>query len=313
MNHLKSAEMRINPIQPSLDDLIRLSQPSATLKLARPTQRALNSGQYLSRFKGRGMEFDETRPYTPGDDVRHLDWKVIARTSKPHTKLFREERERPVFLTVDYRAAMFFATRGVFKSVMAARLAALIGWAALHHGDRVGGQIFSESAYWDVKPGHGRKSVLRLLQELVIRARPGDRSDQNGSALRDALNRLPQHAKPGSLFFIFSDFRQLNNDCEAAISRLARHSDGVLVLIHDALELNLPSGRHRYSHDGRNLLVDAGFEVQSAHLNRFLARQEKVKELAQRHGLRFINCSTQDDPLLILQQSGRLSHPSRTS
>lgn len=154
-------------IRPSLDDLIRLSHPAAGLSLARPTVRALQSGQYLSAFKGRGMEFDETRPYAQGDDVRHLDWRVTARTGKPHTKLFREERERPVLLSVDYRASMRFATRGMFKSVMAARLAALVAWSALRHGDRIGGQIFSEAGRRELRPEHGQRAVLRWLEALV--------------------------------------------------------------------------------------------------------------------------------------------------
>ena len=88
------------------------------------------------------MEFDESRLYQPGDDIRNMDWRVTARTGKPHTKLFREERERPVFVWVDYRAPMFFATQGVFKSVFVARMAALIAWNAVQQGDRIGGLIF---------------------------------------------------------------------------------------------------------------------------------------------------------------------------
>lgn len=111
-------------VRPTLDDLIRLNQPAKSIELARSTARALQSGQYFSAFKGRGMEFDESRPYAHGDDIRSLDWRVTARTGKVHTKLFREERERPVFLSVDLRSPMFFATRGLFKSVLATRLAA---------------------------------------------------------------------------------------------------------------------------------------------------------------------------------------------
>ncbi|MEQ8659878.1 MAG: DUF58 domain-containing protein, partial [Gammaproteobacteria bacterium] len=94
-------------------------QARALPGFARPL-RARHSGQYLSRLRGRGMEYDESRPYQPGDDIRQIDWRVTARTGRPHTKLFREERERPVFLCVDYRHGMFFATQGVFKSVQAA-------------------------------------------------------------------------------------------------------------------------------------------------------------------------------------------------
>ncbi len=291
-------------IRPGLEELIRLSQPAAGLSLARSTVRALQSGQYLTSFKGRGMEFDETRPYTPGDDARQLDWKVTARTGKPHTKLYREERERPVFLSVDYRAAMFFATRGMFKSAMAARLAALIAWSARTHGDRIGGQIFSEAGSVEFKPEHGHRAVLRLLKSLVDRSTPTIDGNSE-TALEDALSRLPRHARPGSLVFVFSDFRHLNANGEAALSRLARHCDGVLVMVFDPMEQALPLGRHRYAMNGRELMVDADLRTASEHERRFRERHERVRSLAQRHGLRFVHCRTTDDPLLVLQQGVR--------
>ncbi len=295
-------------IRPSLEELIRLSQPAAGLSLARSTVRALQSGQYLTSFKGRGMEFDETRPYAQGDDARQLDWKVTARTGKPHTKLFREERERPVFLSVDYRASMFFATRGMFKSAMAARLAALIAWSARTHGDRIGGQIFSETGSVEFKPEHGHRAVLRLLKPLVDRAVPAAEGGSE-AALEDALSRLPRHARPGSLVFVFSDFRHLNASGEAALSRLARHCDGVLVMVVDPLEESLPLGRHRYASGGRDLVVDADMRTVAAHASRFKARYRMVRELARRHGLRFVSCSTADDPLAVLRQTIRIQHP----
>jgi uncharacterized protein (DUF58 family) len=294
-----------NPVRPTLDELIRLSQPAAGLNLARPMVRALQSGQYLSAFKGRGMEFDETRPYTSGDDVRNLDWRVTARTGKPHTKLFREERERPVFLTVDYRAAMFFATRGVFKSALAARLAALIAWSARRHGDRVGGQIFSEAGSAELRPEHGHKAVLRLLKALVDRSAPAEEGSSE-TVLEEALTRLPRHARPGSLAFVFSDFRHLNAAGEAALSRLSRHCDGVLAMLFDPLEKSLPLGPHRYGNGGRELVVDADGRTAAEHERRFRERYERVHRLANRHGLRFVACSTTDDPLLVLQRSSRV-------
>lgn len=299
-----------DPIRPTLDELIRLAQPAAGLSLARPTVRALQSGQYLSAFKGRGMEFDETRPYAQGDDVRNLDWRVTARTGRPHTKLFREERERPVFLTVDYRAAMFFATRGMYKSALAARLAALIAWSARRHGDRIGGQIFSEAGAAEFKPEHGHKAVLRLLRVLVDRSVPETEGTPE-AALEAALTRLPRHARPGSLAFVFSDFRHLNAAGEAALSRLSRHCDGVLALIHDPLEQALPLGRHRYGNGARDLVVDADRGTAAAHERRFRERFERVRNLANRHGLRFVSCATTEDPLLVLQRSSRipLHHP----
>ncbi|NBS17971.1 MAG: DUF58 domain-containing protein, partial [Gammaproteobacteria bacterium] len=231
-------------IRPSLSELIGLSQPSAGVALGGPTAKALQSGQYLSRFRGRGMEFDEARLYMPGDDVRSLDWRVTARTGKPHTKIFREERERPIFLSVDYRASMFFATRGMYKSAMAARLGALLAWSAHRHDDRIGGQIFSESGSLELKPEHGQGAVLRYLKALVERSEITSGSSSEG-ALEEALVHLPRHAKPGSLVFILSDFRGLTPTGESAISKLSRHCNGVLIMISDPIEVHLPPGRHR--------------------------------------------------------------------
>ena len=110
-----------SPVRVTQAELIRLAAPARLLSLDAMRARARRGGQYLSHFKGRGMEFDEARPYQDGDDPRNIDWRVTARTGKPFTKLFREERERPVLLWLDLRAAMHFATRGSFKSVLAAR------------------------------------------------------------------------------------------------------------------------------------------------------------------------------------------------
>ena len=150
-----------------LKTLVNLAKPASLLKLHHSSIRSQQSGGYVSRFKGRGMEFDEARLYQPGDDIRSIDWLVTARTGKTHTKVFREERERPVFISVDNRPAMHFATRGVFKSVQAAKIAALLAWVAQHKGDRIGGQIYTDSACQEVKPQNGKHAVLRFLNTLT--------------------------------------------------------------------------------------------------------------------------------------------------
>ena len=287
-------------IRPSLKELIALSQPAGTVSLLRPTAKALQSGQYLSRFRGRGMEFDEARLYMPGDDVRSLDWRVTARTGRPHTKLFREERERPVFLSVDYRASMFFATRGMYKSAMAARLAALLAWSASRHDDRVGGQIFSESGSLELKPDRGQAAVLRYLKALIEGAKPSEGSSEG--ALEEALSRLPRHAKPGSLVFILSDFRGLTASGESAISRLSRHCDGVLIMISDPLESQLPWGQHRYGNGLIEKIIVGNNRSVHEVKERFEARRDQVKSLARRHGFRFVDCRTTDSPLSVLQK-----------
>jgi uncharacterized protein (DUF58 family) len=289
-------------VRVSLSGLIGLSRSAAHLSLHHSGIRADRSGNYLSSFRGRGMEFDESRPYAPGDDVRSLDWRVTARTGKVHTKLFREERERPVFLSVDVRNAMFFATRGVFKSVLAARLAALVAWSAAQRGDRVGGQLLGERASLEFKPAHGRGAVLRLLQKLTEAAPvpPGGAT----AGMDDALSRLSRHARPGSLVFVISDFRGLGEGGETSLIRLRRHCDVALALISDPLEESLPQrGCYRFGDGLREWLLEASPGAAHIHAARFAQRHDRVSALAKAHGMRFLACRTGDDALAVLRRS----------
>jgi uncharacterized protein (DUF58 family) len=127
-----------SPISIDLPGLIGLRHRLVGTLQPPAAKTAAGDGQYRTRFRGRGMEFAEVRAYQPGDDVRSIDWRVTARRGKAHTKLFHEERERPVLVAVDYRTPMFFATRGCFKAVQVSRLAALLAWQALGRGDRIG-------------------------------------------------------------------------------------------------------------------------------------------------------------------------------
>src|ERR1700735_1742889 len=127
---------------PTLDELLAMRAPARALRLSgqRPAQ-ALLLGSHRSAHHGRGLEIEEVRPYVAGDDPRHIDWRVTARRGRPHTKLFREERERPVWLLVDLGPAMFFGSQLQLKSMAAVRAAALLAWAAALGGDRVGAVV----------------------------------------------------------------------------------------------------------------------------------------------------------------------------
>lgn len=250
------------------------------------------------------MEFDESRPYAPGDDARNLDWRVTARTSRPHTKLFREERERPVLLAVDYRACMRFATRGLFKSVMAAHLAALLAWSAEQRGDRVGGCIFTESAVTESRPKRGRSVLLRWLLALVQQASTdgsADATPDSAKAIRSALSRLSFHARPGSLVYVLSDFRDMDASALTNLTRMARHSEVVLVFIHDPLEQHLPPGQSRFAYGARRLTLLADQNVRERYAAAFLQRKAALQQFALSHRIRFIECSTQDDPASVFR------------
>ena len=283
----------------TLKTLIDLAKPAAGIKLRPVSSRSRQSGNYLSRFKGRGMEFDETRLYQPGDDIRSIDWRVTARTGKTHTKIFREERERPIFISVDNRLAMHFATRGVFKSVMAAKLAGLLAWTAENHGDRIGGQVFSEKSCYELKPQNGKHGVLKFFNALV---KPHGQTESM-ITLDHALARLTQHARPGSRVYIISDFRGMNDQSETHLAKLAQHCDIVLIFVYDLLESSLPArGRYRFADDERDILVDFSDSQRLASYHQhFIERQQKIASVAKKMGLAFIECKTTDDPLQILK------------
>jgi uncharacterized protein (DUF58 family) len=287
----------------SLAELIALKPAGERIRLSTPRVRAYAAGGHLSPFKGRGVEFDESRPYQEGDDLRTIDWRVTARTGKPHTKVFREERNRPVIIWLDLRASMMFATRGSFKAVVAARAAALIAWSAIANGDQLGGLVFSESAHEELRPRLGRRAALRLLQLLAVNPAWADiATEPDSGALTHALKRLTRVARPGSLAFLFSDFIGLDRECERQIRELANHCDVHLLHIFDPIEEELPPpGEYRIHIDKRVLTVNTSdMALRKRYQDAFEQRRAQIQNLARLPGVRLIPCSTVDDPSILL-------------
>ncbi len=294
-------------VEPQLKDLMSLYRPASLLPSWTRLIRAHRSGGYLSALKGRGMEYDESRPYQPGDDIRTLDWRVTARTGRPHTKMFREERERPVYICCDFSPSMFFATQGMFKSVQAARAATLLAWKAQQSGDRVGGLVFSAVTHHELPPERGKPGVIRLLKKLVEAGKLPDpaASMMHSGALTKAVARLKRMAKPGSLIFLLSDFRELDDACESDLTRLARHNDLTLLFVNDPFEAALPSANaHGRVTDGNTdieiILGDSALNERYA--DKFSARYDRIAELSSGYRILFSRLMTTDDPLPILQR-----------
>jgi len=269
--------------------------------------RAKQAGGYLSALKGRGMEYDESRPYQPGDDFRTLDWRVTARTGRPHTKVFREERERPVYVCVDLSPSMFFATKGVFKSVQAARAAALIAWKAQQSGDRVGGMVFSAGSHSEAPPEGGKPAVIRLLRKIVEAGQLPETpiAGNERESLPEAVAKLKRMAKPGSLIFLFSDFRESNEACESDLAHLARHNDLTLLFLYDPFEAALPSERASGSvTDGRTDIPITWGDSRTGkrYEENFNARYERIATLCRDYRILFAKLASTDDPLTVLQR-----------
>jgi len=296
-----------SPVRVTQAELIRLAAPARLLGLDAMRARARRGGQYLSHFKGRGMEFDEARPYQDGDDPRNIDWRVTARTGKPFTKLFREERERPVLLWLDLRAAMHFATRGCFKSVLAARAAALLAWVAAGHGDRVGGFLFAEGFHRELRPRLGRRAVLRFLHETAA-APVWERDDfdlsLSAAAVETAMGGLRQVAHTGSLVVLFSDFRDFGESARRCLADIGRHNDVIVFFLHDPLEETLPPpGRYRMRDArGEVTLETDSRRLRERYAEEFRGRRDEMTTLFDRYRMRWVDASTGDDPVELLSR-----------
>src|SRR5262249_36584202 len=169
---------------------------------------SLSFGSDRSPFLGSGLEYVQSRPYLPGDDIRAMDWRVTARTGKPHVRVYTEEKDRPALLVVDQRINMFFGTRRAMKSVTAGEAAALAAWRALDQGDRVGGFGFNDSPIEQVRPHRSRAAVMRLLEKVAEQnaALKADAPAGNPAQLDAVLEAVARTAKHDYLVLIASDF-----------------------------------------------------------------------------------------------------------
>ncbi len=290
-----------------LPQLIQQRYSGEQLNLSRH-QRALSlsTGSSKSNFRGRGIDFEEVRGYQPGDDIRTIDWRVTARTGTPHTKIFREERERPVLIVTDQRNRMFFGSRQQFKSVLACRCSALLAWAALKQGDRIGGLVFSDTEHQEVRPKRSRRSVLSLLSNLsqYNRGLPTGSTTPASESFSQALIELRRIARPGSSIYFVSDLCGAESDSALEhLYQLSRHTEISALHCSDPLEAELPEvGLYRVSNGsqetdlftGNKLLRQQYREVYQSQLHH---RQSEFGKL----GIPLITLSTTDDPLNPLQ------------
>ena len=232
-----------------LGDLLRWRLAAQHIPLENRRNSSQLAGGRRSTLRGRGIDFDEVRLYQAGDDVRAIDWRVTARTGKPHTKVFREEKERPVILVIDLRSAMFFGSRRCFKSVLVAHTAALLAWATLEAGDRIGAMLISDDGIVDIKPRRSRHTVLQLFRQILainqqhtfITNTAIKTTSTANPSLHDAMQQLRAITKPGSCTILLSDFHDWDDDCARALYPVVRHSQCFAVQTTDALEQKIPT------------------------------------------------------------------------
>jgi uncharacterized protein (DUF58 family) len=195
------------------------------------------AGQYRSAFKGRGMEFEEVRPYMFGDDVRSIDWNVSARAGEPHVKVFREERELTVMLAVDLSRSLAMGTRSELKRELVAEIAATLAFSAIRSNDRVGMLLFTDRIEAIVPPKKGARHVLRIVRDLLAFTPQG-----RGTDIARALDELNASLSKRTVVCVISDFLApaQAKPWEGALARLRRRHDVIPIIVTDARERELP-------------------------------------------------------------------------
>lgn len=293
-----------------LNDLLLLhGQPllgSQSASQQRPGPEVLSGLQHLSR-RGRSMEFDQSRIYQPGDDVRNIDWRVTARTGKLHSKMFQQERERHVLLLIEQSPALFFASSGNFMSVQAAYLASYFAWLAYDNHDRLGGLIFAENPVSQIKPGRARQSVLRLLYQLGQanqQLRRPDSCQQN--PLSTALSHCNKLLRPNSQVVLICAQQHLERQHAPIIIALGKKHDLVLAPIYDPMQYSLPVSKQLIFRQKRNYLsINGRTEIGQLWHRQFHQRQLLWQQLAQQGRASLLPISTQSSVASQLLASGK--------
>ena len=258
------------------------------------------AGQYHSAFKGAGLEFEEVRPYQPGDDVRSMDWKVTARTSQPHVKIFREERELSVYLLVDVSASQMFGTRRQLKRDLATEVAAALVFLTLRNNDRIGLLLYTDRVEKVVPLGKGLQHSVRVIRELLV-CQPEHAGTNTSAALEEFLRTVKRRA----VVFLVSDF--LDGGAYGQQLRLAsRKHDLIALVTTDRAERALPRGGLLHTRDletGQEAVIDTSSRQQPrqyALAAESLARHRQ--ERLQRLGIDWAVLQTGEDPVEPLRQ-----------
>lgn len=262
----------------TLDQLARLRYQARGFSfLPRQPIHSLLSGRHASRLRGRGLNFEELRRYQPGDDIRTIDWKVTARTSKTHTRVYTEERDRPVLLVVDQRLSMFFGSQRAMKSVAAAEAAALAAWRVVDAGDRVGAIVFNDADVVQIRPYRSRDHVMQILKAIAAQNQALGLDQTlvpNSAMLNRALTDAVRAVTHDYLICLISDFNGADAETRRLMTRLSRHNDVMVAFIYDPLETALPkAGRLTLSDGQQQLAIDSNSAaLRQRYQNQFQAR-----------------------------------------
>lgn len=242
---MKSKKENNNPnVFLTLEHLLKFELFSSVINLGtgKKKSNSILSGRYASRLRGRGLDFEESRPYVLGDDIRNIDWSVTAKTGKTHTKVFSEEKEKPAFIFVDQSASMGFGSQDKTKAVVAGELASIIAHKIKKGGDRIGGMVYTGDQYDLVTPKRDPRNIIYFLQKIVdANKNIYDSSTFDFEAsLTNIFAKINNVVTHDFLVFIISDFHRYSPSVLQYLSQLALHNDLVLIQVFDKLEAQIP-------------------------------------------------------------------------
>lgn len=290
-----------------LSDLIRLRFDARKLREASSVRpQSNNVGTRQSRQRARGIDFEEVRLYQQGDDVRTIDWRVTARTSTPHTKVFRAERDRPLFLVIDQRQSMFFGSRNCCKSVQAAHLASLLAWGAYHRGDQVGGCVLGNAHFNEVRPCRGYRAVLQLLHFIDAHnnSLKLDTEKPEHTPLEHVLSNIRKSLRPGTSVFIISDGHDLDTDSKhmtAHLHYLVQHCQLTWLHISDVMERNMPThGRYLFTNGRQRTEWHMEKGLRNIYSKQFVTHLQHISNYLSGLRISLTSIDTTDAPLTVL-------------
>ena len=272
---------------PEFADMVEIKRYVPYLREFKFNKSSSMVGDYKSSFKGRGMEFEEVRSYTFGDDIRDIDWRVTARKNQPYTKLYAEEKDRQLYVWLDLSTSMRFGTKKELKSVTAAKTAALLGWYALSNRDRFGLMVFDGNKTHIFESKRSHESLLIVLKKIEKIAQETlnikSESQDKAKSLQLAAKRIGKN----SIVFLISDFNFSEDKLKHELTALSAVNEVCLISLYDNLEaVSPPIGEYMAQYEGKQqLLVSYGEDYNLKYEKYFADKRQSLKDFCAK-----LNC-----------------------
>ncbi|MFL0354294.1 DUF58 domain-containing protein [Xanthomarina sp. GH4-25] len=282
----------------TLEHLLKFEWLNTVLnfKIGSQKSNSILSGRYTSKLRGRGLDFEESRPYVRGDDIRNIDWNVTAKTGKTHTKVFTEEKEKPAFVFVDQSATMGFGSTHKTKAVVAGELAAIVAYKILKGGDRIGGMVFKGADYDLITPKRDRRNILQFFQKIVNanKAIYEHKSFDFSDSLSQMASKLRNIITHDFMVVIISDFYRYDPQTIKHLSEISEHNDVILVKIYDPLEVELPKTKMTLSNITHQLQMKGNKKVVANLASDFETNYNNFKSEVEKYNITLFKINTVD-------------------